>query len=188
MSITSLLRTSALGAVLAAVAACGGSSGDTPAADVPASSSTETPATATTPTDSALPVASAIVDGVDGAAIYPRCIACHQANGTGLPGAFPPLAGSEWATGPAEVPIRIVLHGLQGPITVAGTEYNSVMMPYGGTGEMNDAEVAAVLTYVRSSFGNSASPVTSAEVAAVRAQTAGRTTGWTADELKPLLK
>ena len=81
----------------------------------------------------------------------------------------------------------MVLHGLQGEITVAGSTYNSVMLPYGGTGEMNDAEVAAVLTYVRSSFGNSAPAVTADEVAAVRAANSGRTTPWTAEELKSLM-
>ena len=124
--------------------------------------------------------------GPDGQALYGRCAACHQGNGAGLAGAFPPLSASEWVTGDPTVPIKVVLHGLQGEITVAGATYNSVMLPYGGTGEMNDAEVAAVLTYVRSSFGNSASAVTADEVAAVRAATRGRTTPWTAEDLKSL--
>src|SRR3954470_3158083 len=59
------------------------------------------------------------------------CNTCHQATGVGVPGAIPPLAGSEWATGPEERVIRIVLHGLQGPIKVAGTDYNSAMPAFG---------------------------------------------------------
>jgi mono/diheme cytochrome c family protein len=163
-----------VGAVAVLLTACGGS-GDTPSAD--------TPATSQTTPEPSMTVAS----GPDGQALYGRCAACHQATGGGLPGAFPPLSASEWVTGNAEIPIRVVLHGLQGEITVAGSTYNSVMLPYGGTGEMNDAEVAAVLTYVRSAFGNSASAVTADEVAAVRAATSSRTTPWTAAELKSLM-
>jgi mono/diheme cytochrome c family protein len=123
-----------------------------------------------------------------GAALYQRCATCHQANGAGIPGAFPPLAGSEWVTGNAEVPIRIVLKGLQGAITVKGQPYNSVMMAYGTGQEMSDAEVAAVVSYVRANFGNKAPAVTAAQVAAVRKATAKQTTPWNAADLQPLLK
>ncbi len=120
-----------------------------------------------------------------GAAIYAaNCIACHQANGEGMPGAFPPLAGSEWVTGSVDRPIAIVLHGLQGPITVSGTEYNGVMMAGGTAGAMDDQQIADVLSYVRSSWGNSASAVTVEDVARVRAAHASRTTAWTAAELQ----
>jgi len=163
-----------VGAVAVLLTACGGG-GDTPSAEAP-------PAEQSTPEPS-----TTVAAGPDGQALYGRCAACHQATGAGLAGAFPPLSESEWVTGKAEIPIRVVLHGLQGEITVAGSTYNSVMLPYGGTGEMNDAEVAAVLTYVRSSFGNSASAVTADEVAAVRAATSSRTTPWTAAELKSLM-
>jgi mono/diheme cytochrome c family protein len=126
--------------------------------------------------------------GPTGATIYQRCATCHQPNGKGMAGAFPPLAGSEWATAkePA-VPIRIVLHGLNGPITVAHQRFNSAMPPYGTNQPLDDSAVAAVLTYVRSSWGNSASAITPAEVAAQRAATATRTTPWTAQLLEPLL-
>jgi mono/diheme cytochrome c family protein len=107
--------------------------------------------------------------GPDGATIYQRCAACHQANGIGVPNTFPPLAGSEIATGPAARPIGIVLHGLSGPIVVRGETFNSAMPPYGTGVPMSDAEVAAVLTYVRQSWGNSAPPVSAADVARVRA-------------------
>lgn len=125
---------------------------------------------------------------VSGEQIYQRCVTCHQANGEGTPGVYPPLAGSEYVTAanPA-VPIRIVMHGAQGPITVKGTEFNGVM-PQGGLGVMmTDEEIAAVVTYIRSSWGNNASAVTPQQVAAERTATAGRTGGMTAAELKPLM-
>jgi mono/diheme cytochrome c family protein len=101
----------------------------------------------------------------DGKALYATCMACHQANGQGIPGAFPPLAESEWVNGPVENLIRIQLRGLMGPITVKGVEYNS-MMPANAT--MSDEEVAAVLTYIRSNFGNTSGPVTADQVKALR--------------------
>lgn len=123
----------------------------------------------------------------DGKVLYEqRCVACHQPTGAGLPGAFPPLAGSEWVTGKPDAMIRIVLHGLQGPISVKGANYNAAMIPYGTGAAMNDADVAAVVSYVRSSFGNKAAPVTAPQVAAARAATAKRTTPWTAPELMAL--
>ncbi|MBK1832461.1 c-type cytochrome [Roseibacillus ishigakijimensis] len=85
------------------------------------------------------------------------CITCHQADGNGLPAAFPPLAGSEWVTGPAENLIRIQLRGLTGAIEVKGETFNSVMPP---SVTLNDEQIAAVLTYVRNNFGNEGSPVT----------------------------
>ncbi len=171
-------------ASLISLVACGG--GDkTPAADPAATTPANTPtagaaesATATTTTASAAMAA--------GEQAFARCVVCHQATGQGLPGAFPPLVGSEWATGKVDIPIAIVLHGLQGPITVAGGQYNSLMMAYGTGAEMSDEEVANVLTYVRASWGNTASAVTAEDVARVRAATASRTTPWTAAELEAL--
>ena len=66
-----------------------------------------------------------------GAEVFATCTACHQATGLGLPGAFPPLVGSEWVIGKPEVPIAIVLHGMQGEITVKGAKYDQMMMPWG---------------------------------------------------------
>jgi mono/diheme cytochrome c family protein len=118
-----------------------------------------------------------------GAAVYQRCATCHQLTGEGTPGTFPPLAGSSIANGPASVPIRILMRGLQGPVTVKGQEFNGVMPAYGVGVEMSDVEIADVLTYVRSSFGNRSSPVTPAEVAKERAAIAAKTGAWTAAEL-----
>ena len=103
----------------------------------------------------------------DGAALYATCSACHQANGAGIPGAFPPLAESEWVNGPVENLIRIQLRGLMGPITVKGTTYNSVMPP---NATLSDEEIAAVLTHVRSNFGNKSSAVTAEQVKALRSE------------------
>ncbi|MDP0492303.1 MAG: c-type cytochrome [Verrucomicrobiota bacterium JB023] len=115
--------------------------------------------------------AGGIPEGIDsdfwevGKTAYATCTACHQANGAGVPGAFPPLAGSEWVTGPVENLIRMQLRGLQGEIEVKGETYNNIMPPMA---YQTDEQIAAVLTYVRNSFGNSASPVSPDEVAALR--------------------
>ena len=95
------------------------------------------------------------------------CAACHQANGQGLPNAFPPLAGSEWVKGPAENLIRMQLRGLTGKITVAGKKFNSTMP---NNASMTDEQIAAALTYVRSSWGNKASAVTPEMVKALRSE------------------
>jgi len=85
------------------------------------------------------------------------CQACHQANGAGIPGAFPPLAGSEWVNGPGERMAAIILHGAQGEITVKGQKFNGVMPTFAA--QLKLEEIAAVATYVRSSFGNQSGAV-----------------------------
>jgi len=116
-----------------------------------------------------------------GAAVYARtCIACHQPTGMGLPPVFPPIANAPIVVGNPELPIKFILQGLMGPITVNGTTYNSMMPPVAG---VSDAEIADVLTYVRQSFGNKGNPVSADQVKAVRASTAGRTAMWTTAEL-----
>jgi mono/diheme cytochrome c family protein len=122
---------------------------------------------------------------VNGAEVFTRCAACHQANGMGVPGSYPPLAGSEWLLGNPEVPIRIVLHGLQGPITVKSGSFNSAMTPFAD--QLSDAEIAAVISYERSSWGNSASKITAEQVASVRAATKAQTAPWKPAELEPLV-
>ena len=96
------------------------------------------------------------------------CAACHGQNGEGGPIA-PPLAGSEWVTGPVSNLIRIQLRGLQGPIKVAGKEYN-FPAPMAALAYQTDAQIAAVLTYVRNNFGNKASAVKPEQVAALRSE------------------
>jgi len=123
--------------------------------------------------------------GANGAEIFTRCAACHQSTGQGLPGTYPPLAGSEWLVNNPEVPIRIVLHGLQGPITVKGSSFNNAMTPFAD--QLSDEEIAAVLTYERSNWGNGASAVTAEQVKAVREATKSQTTPWKPDDLKGML-
>ncbi len=113
------------------------------------------------------------------------CAVCHQVTGQGLPGQFPPLAESEWvlAAQPNRI-IRLVLDGIQGPITVKNEAFNGAMPPWRDL--MKDEEIAAVLTYVRQNknWGNNASPVTPDQVQALRDKTADRAgTAWSPDEL-----
>lgn len=110
-----------------------------------------------------------------------QCITCHQADGKGVPGVYPPLRGTGWVTGDKGRLIRLVLDGMRGPIVVKGQQYDNVMTPHERL--LNDEQIAAVLTYVRQHFGNDASPVTPDEVMAVRE--ADRHEGlWDADELR----
>lgn len=122
---------------------------------------------------------------IDGAAVYSsRCAACHQANGAGIADAFPPLARSEWVVGDPSTLVSVVLHGVTGPLTVKGSVYDG-QMPAFGT-QLNDRELAALLSHVRSQFGNAAAPVTAETVAAVRRDTAARAEPFKGDaELRP---
>ena len=125
---------------------------------------------------------AAATRGSDGKQVYATtCAACHQATGEGVPGVYPPLAGSEWVNGEEAKVVRILLHGVTGPIEVAGETFNGMMPPWGGT--LKDDDIAAVLTYVRSTWGNTGAPISSAKVASIRAATTSRTTPWTAAEL-----
>ncbi len=125
----------------------------------------------------------------DGGQLYAaHCVACHQASGKGLPGVFPPLSGSEWVS--AEDPgvmIKIVLHGVQGPITVEGARYEGLMPHFHD--KFSDEEVAALVNHVRTGFGNSASTTDAKYVARVREETRDQATPWKGDEdLRPLLR
>lgn len=113
---------------------------------------------------------------------YKGCVACHQQNGMGQPGAFPPLVGTDWVVGNNARLMRILLHGLNGPIEVNGQMYNG-NMPAGGGAPLNDEKIAGVLTYIRSSWGNDAPEITPPMVAKVREETSDRTSAWTAEEL-----
>lgn len=102
-----------------------------------------------------------------GATLYQiNCSACHQATGEGLKGIFPPLAQSDYLLADKERSIRIALQGIGGPIVVNGVEYQGVMP---APAPMDDQQVADVLTYVRSAWGNRGDAVTPAEVKQVRA-------------------
>ena len=99
-----------------------------------------------------------------------QCAACHQANGQGIPGAFPPLAGSEWVVAPRDIPIAIVHDGLQGPIDVKGQTYEGMMPAFKGT--LSNDEIAAVLSYVRQEWSNQAEPITGKQVSEALGQPA----------------
>lgn len=114
------------------------------------------------------PVASAALTQKleTGKTVYSQyCIACHQQDGGGVPGAFPPLQETEWVNGETDTLISIVLNGLQGEITVKGEKYNQVMTPHNF---LSDDEIAGVLTYVRQSFGNNSSEISVEEVTRIR--------------------
>jgi nitrite reductase (NO-forming) len=96
------------------------------------------------------------------------CSVCHQANGEGVPNVFPPLAGSDFLMADKQRAIGIPLNGLTGPVTVKGVTFNSTMPPMS---QLNDDEIANILTFVRNSWGNSGDAVTTEEVKAVRAST-----------------
>jgi nitrite reductase (NO-forming) len=122
------------------------------------------------PYTGAKPLAAATTAAGDlGATTYARvCAACHQPNGQGIPGAFPPLASSDYlAAAPISKLADSIVRGMQGPVVVNGVTYNAMMppMPF-----LTDEEIAAALTYARSSWGNKLGGVTPADVAKVRAQ------------------
>ncbi|HEU4501934.1 MAG TPA: copper-containing nitrite reductase [Nitrospira sp.] len=107
--------------------------------------------------------------GAAGETLYKTyCMGCHQAEGEGMPGTFPPLAKSDYLMADASRVIETVLNGLTGSIQVNGQAYNGTMPPMG---HLKDEEIANVLSYVMTSWGNAANPVSAAEVAAVRAKT-----------------
>jgi len=121
----------------------------------------------------------------NGQRIYANnCSVCHQPTGQGVPMLNPPLAGSEWVlvSAPDRL-IRLVLNGIQGPITVKGQNYNGAMPPWRDL--LSDEDIAAVLTYVRANaaWGNDAGPVSADQVKAIREETSTRATAWSPDEL-----
>jgi|TARA_B110000881_G_scaffold221404_1_gene250803 mono/diheme cytochrome c family protein len=88
----------------------------------------------------------------EGGKVYSTCNGCHQASGAGQAGSIPPLAGSEWVNGNTEKLLLIIHNGIQGPIEVAGITYSSQMEPVGAN--YGPKEMAAVMTYIRTSWGN----------------------------------
>lgn len=100
-----------------------------------------------------------------GKAVYSKtCVACHQATGAGVPGAFPPLAKSDYLNADVNRAIKQVIKGSNGPITVNGKKYNTPMPPQA----LSDQQIADVLTYVYSSWGNTKKVVTVAMVKSQR--------------------
>ena len=126
---------------------------------------------AATVDDTAVHTAEVAAAGADelmaqGEAVYlANCGACHQPDGSGLVGAFPPLAGSDFLQGNRKEVLAAALFGLEGPITVNGVEYNGVMP---SLGHLPDEDLAAAITYVFGSWGNDLAAVSVEEVAALR--------------------
>ena len=114
-----------------------------------------------------------------------NCANCHQASGEGQPGQYPPLAGSEWVNGDKTSLYCIMLHGLQGPLTVKGGEYGSMQMP-GWATVLNDEKIADVMTYIRQSWGNTGDAVKPDEVSAARAKLASHADAFTVPDLKTI--
>ena len=113
------------------------------------------------------------------------CAACHHPAGYGEAGKGPALIDSDWARGSSSRLVRIVLHGLHGPIAINKEPFNkdaSLEMPAMAMA-LDDTKIAGVLTYVRREFGDGAAPVEIAIVSAIRAVENGRTEQWTEKEL-----
>jgi mono/diheme cytochrome c family protein len=167
-------RVTTLSLISITALACGltgcGKSGDGAGASSPSAAASEAPG----------------ADLSNGRAVFARiCSLCHQPNGQGVAGVFPPLAGSQIATekDPRRI-IRIVLNGFQGPVEVSGKTYNNIMTPQGAL--LSDRDIADVLSYVRSSWGNDAPEVAAKDVAAIRAAIASHPGPWTWEELSKL--
>jgi mono/diheme cytochrome c family protein len=127
--------------------------------------------------DSRTPVAAVRPAPLNGATVYAQsCAACHQPDGRGVPGAFPPLAGSEWVNGDEKTVVRIALLGIQGPISVGGAAYDGMMPSWRDS--LDDTQIAAVLSHVRSQWGNQAPAIQPQTVAALRATYANRRDPW----------
>jgi mono/diheme cytochrome c family protein/glucose/arabinose dehydrogenase len=117
-----------------------------------------------------------------GRILYAACIGCHQITGEGSVGMAPPLMGSAIVQGPPDTLARILLHGMEGPYTMLDMEFEGAMVP---VPMQNDAELAAVMTYIRRAWGNSADPVDAGVIAATRSAHPERSTPWKREELLP---
>lgn len=110
----------------------------------------------------------------DGKTLYAaQCAACHQANGQGVPGVFPPLANSEWVQGEPRILANILLHGINGELEVAGQKYQGMMPAFP---QLSDAELAEIATYIRNTWNNQAPAIPADFFEAERQASAGRTT------------
>jgi mono/diheme cytochrome c family protein len=118
-----------------------------------------------------------------GKAIYANCQPCHQASGLGIAGQFPTLAGTDWVNGSEKRLVAILLKGLMGPLKVGDATYNGAMPAWEKA--LSDKKLAAVMSYVRASFGNNSPEISEAKVAAARKEFAAQVAPWTeADLLK----
>lgn len=134
-------------------------------------------------TDASDPAAAAALKAqmTQGEELYHACVMCHGLTGEGIEGQYPPLKGAPLVVGPPSRLARVLINGLEGPTVVNGKTYD---MPMPAAPLNDDTEVAAVMTFVRRSFGNRASAVTPEFVAKVRAEIGTRETSWTSEELE----
>jgi len=116
-----------------------------------------------------------------------NCVVCHQTTGLGVVGQFPPLAGSEWVLGHDwhgdNHLVKILLKGLQGPVQIKGATFNNAMPTWA---QLSDEQIASVLTYIRSQWGNAAPPISPDYVKKIRGRTADRTEPWTQKDLQAI--
>jgi mono/diheme cytochrome c family protein len=117
---------------------------------------------------------------VQGKSVFGNCVGCHGPGGAGVPGQFPPLAGSHFVQGGEKRLVAILLKGISGPITVEGKPFNGQMPTWES---LSDKKIAAVATYIRGSFGNTAGEISIAKVAAARKMFADRKTPWNEADL-----
>ena len=119
-----------------------------------------------------------------GKAVYAKtCVACHQPDGKGLPGVFPPLAGSDWLEADPSLISKVVLRGLQGPITINGESFAGPMPMAPLADTLKDEEIADVINYVRSTYGKGGALATPEVVKAAREVTKDQKQPFTAAEL-----
>lgn len=118
-----------------------------------------------------------------GKGVYSQCKTCHQDSGIGVPGQFPALAKSEWVVGSEKRLVAILLKGIQGPITVLGVKGSYAGNMVGWESSLSDKKIAAVVSYVRSQWGNSAPEISEAQVKAARQEFTAQKAQWTEAEL-----
>jgi mono/diheme cytochrome c family protein len=118
-----------------------------------------------------------------------NCVVCHQANGLGVAGQFPPLAGSQWVNTDEQHGdnhlVMILLHGHQGAMQVDGKPYNNAMPQWK---QLPDDQIAAILTYIRSDWGNKATPISAAFVTQIRKETDSQSDPYTQSEVMAMPK
>jgi mono/diheme cytochrome c family protein len=144
-----------------------------PGGPVMASASQATTAVAATPMD----LGKKVYGG--------NCANCHQASGVGAPGSYPPLVGSEYVLGAKERLAAILLKGLQGPVTVKGASFGTMVMPAQET-ILTPEKIADLMTYIRGSWGNTANAVTTDEVNAAKTKFASHSAAFTEAELQKI--
>lgn len=113
-----------------------------------------------------------------------NCVVCHQSTGLGVAGQFPPLVGSEWVNSDGKHGdnhlVMLMLNGLQGPMQVMGASYNNAMPQWK---QLSDDQIAAILTYIRSDWGNKGDAIDPAFVATIRKEQAAQNEAWTQAQL-----